>query len=452
MSAMSSIPRKSFEHFKTSNVHPISDFCSLNRIAAAAETVNGYIVGYFKGLTLTSHFQPIFSLTHKRPVGYEALLRAMNTDGELIPPLAVFNMSLTEVETIFLDRLCRYLHVRNFLTLADDTSWLFLNFNPMVTIKGKGYGSFFAELLKQYELPAHRIVVEILEESIQDKTLLTGAVNYYRELGCLIAIDDFGAGHSNFDRIWSLAPQIVKLDRSIITQAANNYHIKRVLPNLINLIHESGSLSLMEGVETEKEALIAMDSGIDFIQGYFFCKPAPPQSSFNRNLTLMPELYDKFKQFTETEANRYQEKLHDFVTNFHTSAKLIESGVPINQACINFIKLPHSKRCYLLNDAGMQLGVNITSNADRHANADPRLKPITDIRDANWSRRHYFRRAISSPGNIQISRPYLSMTGANMCVTLSLQINIGTEIQVFCCDIDWNESLNAEAGSPQPRR
>lgn len=444
MSALSIPQNKSFEPPASSDLHPISDFCSLNRIATAAETVNGFIVGYFKGLTLTSHFQPIFSLTHKRPVGYEALLRAMNAEGELIPPLLVFNMSLTEVETIFLDRLCRYLHVRNFLTLADDTSWLFLNFNPMVTIKGKGYGVFFAELLKRYELPPYRIVVEILENSIQDKNLLIGATDYYRKLGCLIAIDDFGAGHSNFDRIWSLNPQIVKLDRSIITQATNNYHVKRVLPNLINLIHESGSLSLMEGVETEREALIAMDSGIDFIQGYFFCKPAPPQSSFNQNLTLLPELYDKFKQFTETEAQKYQEKLHDFVTRFKITAKLIESGIPIEQACINFIELPFSKRCYVLNEAGTQLGVNITSNADRHAIADPRLKPITDIHDANWSRRHYFRRAISNPGNVQISRPYLSITGANMCVTLSLQIRIGRETQVFCCDIEWNEALCAE--------
>ncbi|HET9113751.1 MAG TPA: EAL domain-containing protein [Burkholderiales bacterium] len=444
MSALSIPQNKSFEPPASSDLHPISDFCSLNRIATAAETVNGFIVGYFKGLTLTSHFQPIFSLTHKRPVGYEALLRAMNAEGELIPPLLVFNMSLTEVETIFLDRLCRYLHVRNFLTLADDTSWLFLNFNPMVTIKGKGYGSFFAELLKRYEMPPHRIVVEILEDSIHDKTLLSGAVDYYRKLGCLIAIDDFGAGHSNFDRIWSLTPQIVKLDRSIIMQATTNFHVKRVLPNLINLIHESGSLSLMEGVETEKEALIAMDSGIDFIQGYYFCKPAPPQASFNQNLTLLPELYEKFKLFTESEACKHQKKLQTMISNFKISAKLIESGVSIEQACRNFIELQHSKRCYLLNESGIQIGVNIISNPGSHLTADPRLKPITDIRDANWSRRHYFRRAINNPGNLQISRPYLSITGANMCVTLSLQINTGTAIQVFCCDIDWNEGLCAE--------
>ena len=47
-------------------------------------------------------------------------------------------------------------------------------------------------------------------------------------MGCLIAIDDFGAGHSNFERIWDLEPDSVKLDRSLVSRAANSSKAKRI--------------------------------------------------------------------------------------------------------------------------------------------------------------------------------------------------------------------------------
>ena len=424
----------------TSTTSP-ADFYSLEQIETATETVDGAIVGYFKGLILTSQFQPIFSLAHKRPVGYEALLRAKNPAGQKIAPIDVFNMPLSEHESVYLDRLCRNLHLRNFLSIPDHSSWLFLNINPMVTVKGKLYGPYFAELLTRYQMPAHRIVIEILEGTIQDESLLANAVDYYKELGCLVAIDDFGAGQSNFSRIWSLSPQIVKFDRSIIVQAANNHHARRVLPNLINLVHESGSLSLMEGIETEREALIAMDSGIDFVQGYFFGKPTQADLICTLDSVSLPQLCDKFRDFANHEAKKYHAKLQNYVALFQNSARLVASGVATEQACSAFIGQQQARRCYLLNHEGLQLGFNITPQSHHETQDDPRFYPMADTKNANWSRRHYFRRAMNNPGETQVSRPYLSITGANMCVTLSIRINTDQNTQVFCCDLDWNEDV-----------
>lgn len=416
------------------------DTCSLDKIESATEYRDGSVIGHFKGLIVSSHFQPIFSLTHKRPVGYEALLRAKNSAGDDIPPLMVFNMRLSERETVYLDRLCRNLHLRNFLTMPDNNRWLFLNINPLVMVKGSLYGSYFSELLSRYQIPAHRLVVEILESSIQDESLLANAVNYYRELGCLIAIDDFGAGHSNFDRIWDLSPQIVKLDRTIINHAANNQYAKHILPNLVNLIHESGSLCLMEGVETEQEAIITMDADIDFVQGYYFGKPACPALSYTLDSPFLTQLSDKFRNFAQNEATQYHAKLRDFIVLFQTAANLIAAGTRLAEACYVLINQQSARRCFLLNDQGLQLGININPEATSIVREDPRFEPIADTKDANWSRRHYFRRAINNPEEVQISRPYLSITGANMCVTISIKIMVGSLPQVLCCDLDWDEN------------
>ena len=413
---------------------------ALDQIEAATQSLSNEVIGHYRGLRLISHFQPIFSLVHKRPVGYEALLRAQNQAGNYIPPLELFHMVSDEEETVFLDRLSRNLHLRNFLPTADETSWIFLNVNPQVTVGGKRYGPYFSELLERYQIPPHRIVVEILEANIHDESLLAEAVDYYKNLGCLVAIDDFGAGHSNFDRIWRLSPQIVKLDRSMIAQAAHNISVRRVLPNLVSLLHESGSLALMEGIETEEEALIAMDSGIDFVQGYYFGRPQKSLLGAGQNTEVLPQLCDRFKNFTQKISEKYHAELQEYVSKFLHAAGLIEKGAAAESACIELLRKPKAERCYLLNQEGKQLGINLTSPL-RNTREDPRFKPLADARDAIWSRRPYFRRAISNPGEVQISRPYLSIAGANMCVTLSLLIGTGQNKQVLCCDLDWNETI-----------
>lgn len=394
------------------------------------------VSGQFAGLKLASAFQPIFSIAHRRPVGYEGLLRAFKPDGTAVSPQDVFHSIQTESDGVLLDRLCRNLHLRNFLSMADDTSWMFINISPQVIVNGKQYGAYFAELLRRYGIPPHRIVVEILEDGIYDEALLAGAVGYYRKLGCLVAIDDFGAGHSNFERIWRIAPDIVKLDRSVIAQAAQNRGVARVLPNLVNLIHESGSLALIEGVETENEALIAMDSGIDFVQGFYFCRPSAELTQPGTEDNRIAELCGKFKTYSDDLEARQRNELTQYVEAIKRSASRIQAGACIEQACAEFLGQERAERCFMLNAEGMQLGKSHVFGS-RENKIDPRFLPVSNAEGANWSRRHYFRRAVNNPGEVQTTRPYLSFAAANMCITLSIAIQADEDTRVFCCDLDW---------------
>ena len=242
----------------------------------------GQHVGIFNDISIRSAFQPIFSLVHSRMVGAEGLIRCKDAVGQAISPLVVLNQSkLNESDAVLLDRLCRYLHIRNFISHVADTHWIFLNVSAQTIIAGRNYGAYFSELLREMDFPAHRVVIEILEDNIHDELKLSRAVDYYRDLGCVIAIDDFGAGHSNFNRVWEMRPDIVKLDRSLVVRASTDSRTRRALPNLVKLLHESGCLVLMEGIELESEAVVAMGAGVDMVQGYYFARPsldaqAPP--------------------------------------------------------------------------------------------------------------------------------------------------------------------------------
>ena len=393
------------------------------------------VSGKFRDFRVASAFQPIFSLSHKNPVGYEALCRPSNADGVAVSPLALFAQVKDESDNVLLDRLCRAVHVRNFSRFSDK-SWIFLNVNPIVTILGKSYGSFFQQMLESNGIPPSQVVVEILEKSIYDESILSAAVNYYKSLGCLVAIDDFGASHSNFDRIWNIQPDIVKFDRSIIVQAETSRIVRKALPSLVGLIQELGCIALVEGVETEQQALIAMDSNVDLVQGYYFGYPR--ENLVDPQDPNLSQLRDKHTLFSAAIRTRYKDAVNAALVAFRSTLQLIRSGQAAHQAtCDRLLELPNAMRVYFLDEGGYQIGTNIFKSPMPEY-TDPRYRPLADATEANWSRRYYFRQAMLNPSEIQVSRPYRSLTGKSQCITLSALIDTPTGKLVVCLDLDWS--------------
>jgi EAL domain-containing protein (putative c-di-GMP-specific phosphodiesterase class I) len=231
-------------------------------------------VGSPAGFYLSSHFQAIFSAEQRRPVAYEALIRATSAAGLSITPPQLFeSVPEGEARTKF-DRQCRSLQVEKFIGLGDAHSWLFLNLDPYVAVNGHRFGSFFAQMLESHGFPANRVAVELTELPLQAEDRLASAVDYYRELGCQIVIDDFGAGHSNFDRIWRLKPHIVKIDREMTRRVTTEPVAHRMFAGIVSVLHDAGALVCVEGIETEDEALCAIDAKADLLQGYYFSRPA----------------------------------------------------------------------------------------------------------------------------------------------------------------------------------
>ena len=393
----------------------------------------GPTTALFHGLTLASAFQPLFSLTHRRAVGYEGLLRARRKDAA-ISPLRVFASVETEVEAVRLDRLCRLLHLANFAPQDQGDGWLFLNVNVSAVTSEGHYGSFFMEALGASGLAPSRIVIEILESAVRDRERLTELIAFYRSLGCLIAIDDFGAGHSNFDRVWSLAPDFVKIDRSILVNALRDRKVQRMLPGLVSLLHEAGCLVVLEGIETEREALIAADSDVDFVQGYLFGRPEASIDT-RSSCPQMNALCADFRRSLGTEAARQRDHLAGFEKHFGLALQALRDGIEPQEALSGLLRHPHVLRGYLLDAEGNQIGANYLS-VTQALNQDPRFAPLANVTSANWSRRPYFRRAIGHPGVLQTTRPYFSVTDARLVLTLSQTYCIQEATAVLCCDVE----------------
>ncbi|WP_303290562.1 EAL domain-containing protein [Marinobacter sp. SS5-14b] len=388
----------------------------------------------FRGLTLRTALQPIYSISHKRTVGYEALIRAFDNDNSAVLPLHLFDLPSSEAENLLLDRLCRYLHVRNYSGIKDQLNWLFLNVSPRVVTSGNHSDSFFGQLLKKTGLPAHRIVMEIVEQPTDDPARLRDTVDYYRELGCLTAIDDFGAGHSNFERIWNLSPDIVKLDRSLLTRASNDHRARQILNGMVALLHQSGCLVLLEGVETRDQVMIAIDAGVDFVQGFYFQRPCINLGELPHAPADLEDLLTEYKKRKQITQDPTRQLVNFFSGPFERAIDRLRQGASMQQACTTLLEHPAVSRCYLVDDRGVQIADTLVSDFTIR-NQDPRFRPLENTASADWFRQQYLRQALDQPDNLHVTTPYLCVTGAYMCVTLSLAYNHQGTLKVLCCDI-----------------
>jgi EAL domain-containing protein (putative c-di-GMP-specific phosphodiesterase class I) len=225
------------------------------------------------GFRLSSHFQAIFGVAERRPVGYEALIRGTRADGLPIDPSQLLRSVPEGAPRADLDRQCQRLQVEKFNGLGDRHSRLFLNLDPQVVVDAPRYAGSFTEMLQAQGLSGDRVAVELTESPLRSEERLAEAIEVYRELGCLIVIDDFGAGHSNFDRVWRLKPDIVKIDREMTRRLSVNPVARRMLAGIVSLLRDAGATVCVEGIETEDQALCSIDAGADLVQGFYFARP-----------------------------------------------------------------------------------------------------------------------------------------------------------------------------------
>lgn len=401
------------------------------------EKVSGHTnrqhTSHYQGLNLTSAIQPIYSIDHQRTIGYEALVRAATEQGEKIPPLTLFDIPQNEQDAIYLDRLCRFTHLANFHQLINDNCWLFINISALASEKGREYGSFFPELLKKFKIKASNVVVEIIEDPTTNKNQLLDAINYYRDMGCMIAIDDFGAGHSNFERVWSLQPDIVKLDRSMILRATQSDNTRQMLNSIVKLLHQANCLVVIEGVENEQEALTAISSGADFIQGFYFAKPQRFQQVDFDKSAIFNQLSSKFVTAEQLKIAKENQQDKKYASYFKQCVLNIQKGESFVNATSDFNLLASTKRCYLLDHIGNQVEKTVLFNEQ---GGESKFSQLQESEKANWYRKNYVIQAIKNHLQICISEPYRSITGDIMCITISMSFNVGNSQKILCLDIN----------------
>ena len=124
-----------------------------------------------------------------------------------------------------------------------------------------------------------RIVLEIVEHgSAWSAPHFLAGIENLRRLGLRIALDDVGAGLSNYRMILDTRPDFFKIDRYVVTGCCADPDRRKVLVSIRDLAEAFGARVIAEGVETEQEAETLAELGIALMQGYLFARPMPARS------------------------------------------------------------------------------------------------------------------------------------------------------------------------------
>lgn len=249
-----------------------------------AKSVQDYIIadeiglhsGHYGSYILTSSYQPIYRVDDGSlvPFAAEGLIKA-KFDGTQVSSKAFFS-SLPEGDQLFVESLCRALHVSNFNHIYTEGLELFFNMNPTA------HGNLAAAVhdirqtvtrLDKMGFSARHLVCEIIETPAVNTGTLRGIVKELRRHGIRIAVDDYGCAHSNIERVETLSPDIVKIDGEWFRQLVSFPASASLVASIVDNIRDRGMLVLTEGIETAEQLQAAIDAGVNYVQGFLLAEP-----------------------------------------------------------------------------------------------------------------------------------------------------------------------------------
>lgn len=224
--------------------------------------------------SLTSYFQPIIKAEDRSIYGYEALIRGVKNDGSLMFPDQLFAKSTRNDLNFKLDRLCRESALKTAATKQIKQK-VFINFIPTSVYDPTYCLAQTVKWANQLEFDPANIIFEVVEtENVKDQDHLKNILKFYRDQGFKIALDDVGEGYSGLNLLINLRPDIIKVDRNIIIDIEQDTFKQSIYKALYTVSKDHGIEVLAEGVETAQELEFIQSVGADYIQGYYFARPA----------------------------------------------------------------------------------------------------------------------------------------------------------------------------------
>ena len=394
-------------------------------------------------------FQPIVSLKTESIFAYEALVRGIrNNSNQLITPCELFERADKETVSVQFDCLCRKKALENFSSFHRTSSaMMFMNINTSVIGSNDSEKPHISTITRQMGFDPQNIGLELIESRSQSSEELIDFVNHYRDSGFLIVIDDFGTEHSNLDRLIQIHPDIIKIDRSIISQIESDPYRQSILKSIHSLAEMTGSLCLAEGVETIEEIKTCHLLGVDLFQGFAIASPSPDLHSVER--IALDTIADIRTDIHNAAINSLRSKrrltgdinvLADWLIRQISPLK-IETMVSVFQ---EFIAMNNEIECiYVLDMNGLQISDTIPSPLIACQSRPCIFSPAK--KGTNHSFKTYFTCFEALGIKRYLTDVYLSLASGNLCRTFSVQLepaNVGG--MILCIDF-LEESIRTPA-------
>lgn len=229
---------------------------------------------------LMVYFQPIINAKTGALIAAEALVRLKNAELGFIPPdefipIAEKNGLIHAIGDYVLDCSCAFF--ASLRKAGIPLQFMEINLSPVQFAQFNLTERFYATALRHGLSPGD-LCFEITETAAAQSPLaLRRTTDALNGRGFALAIDDFGIGNSNIATLIEIPFSVVKLDRSLITEASARKPEGIELKGFVDIFRRLGVSIVAEGVETEEQIHLLADLGVHLIQGYYFSRPLPPE-------------------------------------------------------------------------------------------------------------------------------------------------------------------------------
>ena len=228
------------------------------------------------------HLQPQFDLNHKLR-GFEALARMKDDNGNYISPVEFIPVA---EKTGLVDRidLCVFEHAVQFIKNAAKESGEELLLSANVSVRHLMKNNFIEDIkrvLTKHNVPPSMIEIEITESIMIDSAeQALQRIDELKQMGMKVAIDDFGTGYSSLSYLTNFPSDLLKIDKSFIDKMNLNESSRQYVAMIINIGHTLDLKVISEGVESPDQVEVLRDIGCDYIQGYVWGRPMPPEEAY----------------------------------------------------------------------------------------------------------------------------------------------------------------------------
>jgi diguanylate cyclase (GGDEF)-like protein len=217
-------------------------------------------------------YQPVVSCEDYRIVGVEAFLRWNSRESGIISPTQFIPVAeetgqINQLGVVMVQQLCR-----------DCAQWrgtpVSINVSPM-QLRNPEFVYLLGKEIKAGGLAPELLSVEIQEGFFHDEPeIAKRVVQALRALKAQIVIDNFGSGATSLSLLQTIPCERVKIDQSLMIRAETEETARVVLQGVIGVAKALGIGVVAEGVETQGQADMMRVAGVDFLQGWYFAKPA----------------------------------------------------------------------------------------------------------------------------------------------------------------------------------
>ncbi len=224
------------------------------------------------------YLQPKVAIESGQIIGAEALVRMLDDEGKIVPPMSFVPIlertgMIIKLDFCVLDQVCALIKK----WIENDIEPIRISVNlSRFDFQEDGSWEQMLDKIEKFDVPREYLEFEVTETIFYDDVeFIINKLRQLRAKGHKVSMDDFGSGYSSLNTVGLMPIDIIKFDRGFVQNSINNQKGLEIMTGLVDIFNKINLEVICEGVETEEEEKTIQQCGCDYVQGYYHDRPLP---------------------------------------------------------------------------------------------------------------------------------------------------------------------------------